>query len=238
MTTWIEGTLLLLIITDLVLLGSSRIAFCIRVVVLQGIVLGILPLLTHAPHAWSLRFLLLAALALLVKGVVFPRLLLKAMRDAQIRHEMEPFVNATLSLVLGVAGLILVLVLAGRLEMPTSAPSRLAAPAAFFTAGVGLFLIMARKNALTQVLGYLVMENGIYTFGTLLTIEQPWLVEMGVLLDVFVAVFVMGIIIFHIRQEFDHVDTDRLNHLHDWKPGPQHAAPAEKTMSSKKDWET
>ncbi|NTV52784.1 MAG: hydrogenase, partial [Candidatus Firestonebacteria bacterium] len=178
MTTWIEGTLLLLILTDLVLLGSSRIAFCIRVVALQGMVLGLLPLLTHAYPDWTLRFVLLAITALLVKGVVFPRLLLKAMRDAQIQHEIEPLVNTTFSLLLGVSGLVLVLVFTGRLEMPLHAPSRLAAPAAFFTSAVGLFLIVARKNALTQVLGYLVMENGIYAFGTLLTSEQPWLAEM------------------------------------------------------------
>jgi hydrogenase-4 component E len=236
MTTWIEGTLLLLILTDLVLLGSSRIAFCVRVVVLQGIVLGLLPLLTHTVSEWTLRLVLLSSVAVLVKGVIFPRLLLKALRDAQIRHEIDPLVNTTLSLLLGVLGLMLVLVLAYRLELPGPTPSRLAAPAAFFTTAVGLFLISARKNALTQVLGYLVMENGIFAFGTLLTIEQPWLVEMGVLLDVFVAVFVMGIIIFHIRQEFDHVDTDRLTHLHDWKPWVKNIV-LEKTMTSKKDWE-
>ena len=238
MTTWIEGALLLLILSDLVLLGSNRIAFCIRVVVLQGVVLALLPLLTHACSEWTLRFVLLALTALLVKGIVFPRLLLKAMRDAQIRHEVEPLVNTTFSILLGVVGLALLLVLAGRLELPVHTPPRLAAPSAFFTAAVGLFLIIARKNALTQVLGYLVMENGIYAFGTLLTIEQPWLVEMGVLLDVFVAVFVMGIIIFHIRQEFDHVDTGRLTHLHDWKIGLENLTPTEKSMASKKDWET
>ena len=63
---------------------------------------------------------------------------------------------------------------------------------------------------MTQALGYLVFENGIYGFGIAVAGEAPLLVEMGVLLDLFVAVFVMGIIIFHIQRDFSHIDVDRL----------------------------
>jgi hydrogenase-4 component E len=91
-------------------------------------------------------------------------------------------------------------------------------PVALFTMVVGLFLIVSRRQALMQVLGYLAMENGIYTFGVGLVQDTPMLVELGVLLDVFVAVFVMGIAIFHISREFDHIDTERLRTLKDWTP--------------------
>jgi hydrogenase-4 component E len=66
-----------------------------------------------------------------------------------------------------------------------------------------------------QVLGYLVMENGIYTFGMAMSESQPLMVELGILLDVFMAVFVMGITIYHINREFDHIDTDRMSALKD-----------------------
>ena len=72
---------------------------------------------------------------------------------------------------------------------------------------------MSRKKALTQVMGYLVLENGINAMGVAIAKEQPYLVELGILLDVFVAVFVMGIIIFHINREFDHIDTDQMSSL-------------------------
>jgi hydrogenase-4 component E len=88
-------------------------------------------------------------------------------------------------------------------------------PGALFTTLTGLMMIISRKNALTQVAGYLVMENGIYAFGVILAVEEPLLVEMGVLLDVFVAVFVMGITVYQISREFDHIDTDRLSELKD-----------------------
>jgi hydrogenase-4 component E len=80
---------------------------------------------------------------------------------------------------------------------------------------VGLFLIVSRKKALTQVLGYLVIENGIYTIGMALAQEQPLLIEMGILLDVFVAVFVMGITLFRIGRDFDNIDTDQMATLKD-----------------------
>jgi hydrogenase-4 component E len=88
-------------------------------------------------------------------------------------------------------------------------------PVALSTILIGLFLIVSRKKALSQVLGYLVFENGIFTFGVGAAYEAPVLVEMGVLLDVFVAVFVMGIAIFHISREFDSIDTTRLETLRD-----------------------
>ena len=80
---------------------------------------------------------------------------------------------------------------------------------------VGLFVIVSRTKALTQALGYLAMENGIYAFGMALALKEPVTVEMGILLDVFVAVFVMGIIIYHINREFDEISTDRLSVLKD-----------------------
>ena len=78
-----------------------------------------------------------------------------------------------------------------------------------------VLVIVGRRKAVMQALGYLAMENGIYAFGLAFAVEEPLLVEMGVLLDVFVAVFVMGIAIHHISREFDHIDTDRLSALKD-----------------------
>jgi hydrogenase-4 component E len=65
------------------------------------------------------------------------------------------------------------------------------------------------------VLGFVVLENGVFTFGVGVLEGTSFLVEAGVLLDVFVAVFVMGIMVFHISREFDHIDTARLSALKD-----------------------
>ena len=121
-----------------------------------------------------------------------------------------------LSMLIGTSFLAGSLWLAGRLPLPSPTISPLVVPVALFTMLVGLFLIVSRRKALTQVLGYLVLENAIYAFGVGLVEGTPMVVELGVLLDLFVAVFVMGIAVFHINREFDHIDADRLSTLRDW----------------------
>jgi len=79
-------------------------------------------------------------------------------------------------------------------------------------------LLITRRKAITQVLGYLTLENGVYAFGAAVALQMPILVELGILLDVFVGVFVMGIAIFHISRQFDHIDTGRLVTLSDRVP--------------------
>jgi len=127
---------------------------------------------------------------------------------------MEPFVGYIMSVTSGVVMLGVSLWLGTKLPLFSAGNgSYLIVPAALTTLFTGLFLIIARKNALNQCLGYIIMENGIYTFGIVSVVEIPLLVELGILLDVFVAVFVMGIAIYHINREFDHLDSDRLNVL-------------------------
>jgi hydrogenase-4 component E len=119
-----------------------------------------------------------------------------------------------MSVIAGVAMLGVSLWLGTKLPLfAVDSGTSLVIPAAMTTLFTGLFLIIARKNALNQCLGYIIMENGIYTFGIVSVVEIPLLVELGILLDVFVAVFVMGIAIYHINREFDHLDSDRLNVL-------------------------
>jgi hydrogenase-4 component E len=88
-------------------------------------------------------------------------------------------------------------------------------PVAFSTLACGLFLVVARKKALTQALGYLIFENGIFTFGLAVLPEAPLAIEVGILLDALVAILVMGITIFHINRAFDSISTERLTALKD-----------------------
>jgi hydrogenase-4 component E len=210
----IDAILVMVILTNLLVLGSSRVATCIRSVALQGILLGMLTFVAH-DGGTELRTSLLALASIGIKGIAFPALLLRALREADIRREIEPYVGYNLSILIGLAMLLLSLWLSGRLPLPQSPISSLTVPVALCTSLIGLLVIISRKKAITQVLGYLVLENGIYTFGIGAVPHSPLLVELGVLLDVFVAVFVMGITIFHINRQFDHIDTDRLVLLKD-----------------------
>lgn len=206
--------IVLLILTNLKLIASSRLGACIRVVAFQGLLLAVLPLLVVPEHL-TLRACALSGTAALLKGMIFPWLLLRSLESAHVRREIEPFVGYTTSLVVGALLLATSLWLGRQLPLPVPAASSLMGPLAMFTILIGIFAIVSRRKALSQVLGYLVMENGIYAFGLAFALQEPLLVELGVLLDAFMAVFVMGITIFHISREFDHMDTDRLSALKD-----------------------
>jgi hydrogenase-4 component E len=195
--------LVLVVLTNLALLGSGRLGSCIRLSAAQGVLLSALPLLAHGFNA---RLLLIAATTLALKGFVFPALLFRAVRTVDVRHEVRPYVGYTASVLLGSALLALSFWLTAGVSLPR--PSGLPLLA-------GLLLIIGRRVALMQVAGYLVLENGIYVFGVTAAPEGPFLIETGMLLDVFVAVFVMGITLFHIGREFDHIDADQLTSLKD-----------------------
>ena len=83
-------------------------------------------------------------------------------------------------------------------------------PASLATVWTGFLMLTTRRKAIMQVLGYLLLENGIFLFGLLLLEAMPFLVEVGVLLDLFTGVFVMGIIIHHISREFASISTEHL----------------------------
>ena len=214
MSVGAEGVIALLVITDLLLLGSSRLRSCITIAALQGAEVSLLPVLLHGDEGW-VRAWSLTVGSMLLKGGVFPWLLRRVLRESGVRREVEPFVGHTLSVLVGVAALAFAVWVDARLALPASATAHapLLIPAGLATLLVGLFLIVSRRTAVTQVLGYLVVENGIYAVGVALVGGVPLLVELGVLMDIFVAVFIMSIAAYHISREFDHIDVDQLDRL-------------------------
>jgi hydrogenase-4 component E len=204
---------ILLILTNFLLLASSRLGVCIKAVAAQGVFLAVIPLAREWGHIGGAS-ILLCAVTLIVKGGIFPRLLLSTIERAGVKREVEPFVGYSDSLLCGVAALVFAFWLQSRLAI-THGGGDLLLPAAFHGILCGFFVTIARRKALTQVLGYLVLENGIFAFGAAALSEHPWMLEMGILLDVFVGVFIMGIAVFHISREFAHMDADRLASLRD-----------------------
>ncbi len=203
-------------ILNLLLVSSSRLMHCIKLVAAQGILLGLMPLtLPHQPGSNPWEYLLVMFLNIIIKGVLLPTLLSYTMRKTDVRRELEPLVGYSLSLliILGLTGVALWL---GSLLPPEPhGASVLAVPAALSTICTGLFLIITRRKAITQVIGFLVFENGVSVFGTGMMIHNGLLVELGLLLDVFALVFIMGIAVFNINRSFQHIDTHSLNALGD-----------------------
>lgn len=212
MYKWLELVTVLFFLTNLAMLGLSELGACVRTVAFQGILLGIFTLIVRE-DGLSVRLLVLSVLSIGLKGFVFPLLLLRSIREAGVRREVEPFVGFVTSIIAGLGMLAASIWMAAQIPVPWTAMASFQIPVALSTIFTGLFLVVSRRKALNQVIGYLVFESGIYMFGITAAGEVPFLVEFGVLLDVFVAVFVMGIAMDHINREFDHIDADQLSSL-------------------------
>ena len=215
MSAWTEMVFILVVVLDFFLLASSRLRAVIRAAAAQGALLAVLPLLL-ATHATEVGHVLALSIgAFVVKGVVIPWLLMWAIREAAIRREVEPIVGFIPSLILGGVGVALAFAFSSAMPLPIPEKHAFIVPTALSTVWTGLLLVVSRRKAVTQVIGFLVLENGVFVFGLLLSDFMPTMVEAGVLLDLFAAVFVMGIVMFHINREFSSLDTEKLSALKD-----------------------
>ncbi len=203
---------------NLMALGSSRMPSLIRAMSVQGVVLGLMPLLMEHLFGWAALLhdwpvLLVAVATVTVKGVIIPRLLNRAMRAANIDRDMEPLIGYVPSLLLGAGGTIAAMALARSLPLLPEHAGSLLVPGALASVLTGFVLLIGRTKAISQVCGYLILENGIYLFGLLLIRATPLMVEAGILLDLTVGVFVIGIIVDRIQRAFDSLDTRKLTVL-------------------------
>jgi len=194
----LNAILVIVLVMNLFALGSSRIQSVIRIAGSQGALLGVIPLLVHQHPTLSVFLMTITAIAL--KGMVIPAIMMRALRDAQIKREVEPLIGLLPSIILGAMATVFAITLSGQLPLAPQHSDALLVPASIATVLVGYILLTTRINALNQVVGYLVLENGIFIFGMLLVEAMPLVVEMGVLLDLFVGIFVICIIVNHINR--------------------------------------
>lgn len=199
--------ILTVILLNFFILGSSRLGACIQAVALQGALLALLPPLLHGlvPHA-----IILAVSAFILKGLVIPWLLLRAIKKIKIKRTIEPRIGYVPSLILGALVTGVAFIFGDRLPLIAEHVHSLVIPGAMTTLAMGFLVLITRLKAITQVLGYLIFENGVFLFGILLSEAMPIMVEAGVLLDILVAIFVMGIVMNHINTEFSTIDTENL----------------------------
>ena len=167
----------------------------------------------NAPH-----LLIAAILTLVVKAILVPVLLERLVDRIEIRQEIEPVLNAPLSVVIA-GGLTLIgYIVAESFYRPeqTSGPgslghNTLAVAISLFL--IGFFTMINRRKALTQVLALLSLENGVFLAAISLTYGIPLMVELGIFFDVLVGVMVLGILIYRIRETFESMDVSRLRRL-------------------------
>ncbi|MDA1053732.1 MAG: hydrogenase [Planctomycetota bacterium] len=225
MSNIVDPCMVLALLLNFYLLGVSRLRMLIFVVALQGVLLGLMYPIVHQgflPESGGLttmsplsllRLALLTAAIMGIKGLLIPKLLFKAILLADIRTTISSVIGFVPTLLLGGIGTGAALIFAQSLPLPEGHQHHLLIPAAFATVLAGFLMLVTRREALGQVLGYIVMENGIFIFGLLLIEAVPLLVEFGVVLDLFVGVFVMGIMVNHVSRAFPEASTEHLTTL-------------------------
>ena len=193
MNEFINVLFVIILILNLFALGNSRILTIIRIVALQGIILGALPLFIE--HHITIPLLISSVAAIILKGFVIP------------------LIGLLPSTIFGGLVTALVFFISSQVETTNQPEVSLLIPTSFATILIGFILLITRYKAISQVLGYLVLENGIYIFSLLLIEAIPMVVEMGMLLDLFVSIFIISIITNHINKAFSSLDTRNLSSL-------------------------
>ena len=217
MFTGINVILVLILLSVLLSLGSSRMMALVKIMALQGAMVSCAGLFLEQQGTGGHGGIFFFQVMLLVKGALIPGLLYLAVTRVAIKREVEPIIGYHASLLAGLGLILLSVYITGRLHLSLAGDYALVLITAVTTLGGGLFLMMSRTKAITQVIGYLMLENGIYLVGASLTKKSHnlSLVEFGILLDLLVGVMIMGIILHNINRTFDDVDTAYLEQLKD-----------------------
>ncbi len=190
--------------------GMPGLPSLLRTLALQTALLALITLLLWL--RWQMpHYLWLAAVVLLVKAIAIPAYLAHAATRLQIRRD-DGIWSGTAVLFAGCG-----VVIAGYFLAPQISVLALgnagAAGMALALLLIGMLLMMTRRLALSQIIGFLVLENGIFLYGLTQTHGMPLMIEMGVVFDVLVGVLVAGVVIFRLNRSFEHIDVTQLRGL-------------------------
>jgi len=201
----------LILLSIIFALNSSRLKILVGIMFFQGVLLSSLPLFSS--EAFSVESVFFAIFTLSVKGFLIPYILFLTLEKVVQKKEMEPTIGYNHSMLIGLFIIIISVFLSKKIHFPLDAP--LLTVTAFSVIFTGMFLLIARRKTITQIIGYLMMENGIYLTGLALMHKSRHLMEIGVLLDVLVGVMLMVFVLMKINSIFKDINTKNLKKLRD-----------------------
>lgn len=211
MINLVDTILSLVLLSVLFSFASSRLPVLIRVIAFQGVVVSLVPLVMgHSQSAGGTAFILIT---MSIRGIIIPLCIYYAIKKVAIQREVDPIIGYHASMLAGLFLIVSATVVSRRFDMPYAPSGELLMPTAISLLVAGMFLLMARRNAIAMVLGYIMMENGICLLGAMFSMRTRHIVEFGILLDVLAGVMIMAVIFQNIKQTFDDVNTTLLRTL-------------------------
>jgi hydrogenase-4 component E len=197
--------LIIFIISLLYVSIANRIITYVRVLALQGFILfGVTFLQLKDIQTWNLVLILLETIVF--KAIAVPVFLSYLIKRNKITRETEPYLPHFISLIIITMIVVITVLLANSIFFIVSLST-------LFT---GLYFIASRKKIITHVMGYLMIENGVFVLSLAVGNEMPNLVNLGIMLDVFASVLILGIFLNKIGDVFKAVDVDQLSNLKDY----------------------
>jgi len=198
----------LLLLTCFAIVAQRRLSACVDLFALQSVFLALtvalVAFLTGIHHIY-----IAAALTIVVKVVVIPRILKRVIERLNVKRELQMNVNVPTGLLICGA----LVILAFFITQPIIPLGFLLTRDSLAIILIGFFVMIARKKAVTQVIGFLVMENGLFLGATAAAYGMPLIVELGVFFDVLVGVLIIGIYSHRMQDTFDSLDTSKLTTL-------------------------
>jgi len=202
----------LLLLIAFAMVSQRRILRLIYLFALQGLVLAIntavVALATHQPHLYFS-----AGLTLGLKVIALPWLLHRLIDRLNIRWDIETLLNIPTTMLVGIVVVIIAFNLALPISQLAGTITRTSLGIAMASVLLSFLMMITRRKAVPQVIGFLAMENGLFFAATSATYGMPMVVELGIALDVLVGTFIFGIFFFQIRETFDSLDIHHLEKL-------------------------
>ena len=199
-----EALLTIILISSIFMSGVRRIKLITEGFVFQSAAIGLIAL-KLGYDTGEIHYYILGILTIVAKVIIIPLIINESVKKLKINREMELIVNAFISYILTGAGIMIAFGILNKSQNN------------FIKTGIALFIIgvllmAARKKAITQMIGFLIFENGIVLFEMSLT-KMPLVIEAGIVFEGLMLALIMGIMIFHINKTFDSVNTDSFENL-------------------------
>jgi len=205
----------ILLLLAFAMLSQRRVVSLIDLFAAQGLVLALSTAVvahtTNQPHLYEST-----ALTLLLKVFLLPWLLHRLVRRLDVRWEFEGLINIPTTMLIGIVLVVFSFNLALPISQLASTVTRSTLGIAMASIMLSFLMMITRRKAIPQVIGFLSMENGLFFAATSATYGMPMVVELGIALDVLVGMLILGVFFFQIREQFDSLD---LKHLEKLKEG-------------------
>ncbi|MFD1674018.1 hypothetical protein [Alicyclobacillus fodiniaquatilis] len=210
--TLLQALSIALVLTTLALLWVKHIATGIKILSVQSLILGVMALII-ARQTHTVDLYVMAGLTILMKAIGIPWILWYTLCKIGTRRETEKLIGREFSLLCGGGLLAIGYIVSNRLHIATPNANHAYLPLSIAMLLIGLFIMMTHQKAIMQGIGLVVMENGLFLIALVTTYGMPFLIDIGVFLDVFVAMILMSMLTYRIDRTFKSTHTENLRRL-------------------------